>query len=152
MKIRSFSWMFIVLFLSFSGFSQEKDAESDDKGSELSVFAGGISSTEATAFAIGLDYQYRFNKVVGIGALVDYSTGDFNSVLTGVALFLHAGDVEFTLAPGVEFSEDVDLAFRFGIAYEFELKKVSISPSVFYDTVRNEKPAWVYGLSFGFKI
>lgn len=43
-------------------------------------------------------------------------------------MFLHAGYFEFTLAPGVEFLDDVDIAFRFGIAYEIELKKVSISP------------------------
>jgi O-glycosyl hydrolase len=154
MRFKKMNRISIFIFLlPFMVFSQQ-DSESDKKESKdkLSVFVGGISSVEATAFAVGLDYQHRFNKIVGFGALADYASGDFNSVLTCVALYLHAGDVEFTIAPGVEFSEEIDLSARLGVAYEIELKRFSISPSVFYDMVRNEKPAWVYGLSFSFDL
>jgi hypothetical protein len=155
MKLKS-SLIKLVLIFCFPlvGFSQESSsADGEESKNEISLFLGGTTSEDKTAFAIGVDYQYRIKKWVGIGGLVDYAMGDFKSTLVGIPLFLHASDFEFTIAPAVEFSDgDAAIALRLGAAYEFKTSVVSISPSVFFDTVRDDKPAWVYGISLGFDL
>jgi len=152
MKYRLLGLM--LLTLPFALFSQEDGSkEEDEKKNQISLFLGAISNRDANAFAVGLDYQYRFNKIIGAGALVDYAGGSIESLLIGPALYLHAWHFEFTIAPTVEFSGgDVAWPIRLGVAYEFELLKgVSISPAVFFDTERNDESALVYGLAFGFE-
>jgi len=148
---------FIVGFLVFLigvTYAQEKvDNDKEESKNELSIFLGATSNSDATAFTLGVDYQHRFTKVVGLGGLVDYAMGDIQSVLIAPALYLHAWHFEFTVAPAAEFSDgDIVAVLRLGAAYEFEIKRFSISPSLFFDTERNESPAWVYGLSFGFEL
>lgn len=152
MKIAFFTLMFLAL--PFALFSQDEGSkEEEDKKNGLAVFLGATSNKDATVFAIGLDYQYRITKLIGVGAVADYASGSIESFLIGPALFLHAWHFEFTIAPTVEFSGgDTAFPFRFGAAYEFELPKgVSISPAVFFDTERNDESALVYGLAFGFE-
>jgi hypothetical protein len=150
------SILYLLFFiLPFSLLSQdESNKEEEDKKNGLAVFLGATSNKDATVFAIGLDYQYRINKVFGVGAVADYASGDIESLLIGPALFLHAWHFEFTVAPTIEFSGgDIAYPVRFGAGYEFELPhSVSITLAVFFDTERNEESALVYGLSFGFKL
>lgn len=148
---------FIIGFLTILSsitYAQEKtDSDKEESKNEISIFVGGTSNSDATAFTLGVDYQHRFSKVFGFGGLVDYAMGDIQSVLVAPAVYLHAWKFEFTVAPAAEFSEsDIKAVLRLGAAYEIELKKFLISPSVFFDTERNESPSWVYGLSFGFDL
>jgi len=152
MKVALFTLMFLLL--PFALFSQDGGSkEEEDKKNGLAVFLGATSNRDATVFAIGLDYQYRINKIIGVGAVGDYASGSIESLLLGPALFLHAWHFEFTIAPTVEFSGgDVAWPVRVGVGYEFELpKSVTISPAVFFDTERNDESALVYGLAFGFE-
>lgn len=145
----------IVLFLLLLPvyvWAQDKSDDKEESKNELSVFAGAASNSR-TAFAIGLDYQHKFNKIVGLGALIDYTVPDIGSLLIGPAVFLHAWHFEITLAPCAEFiGEDVTGVFRAGLAYEVELSKFSLSPSVYFDTERDGEETFVYGLSFGFDL
>lgn len=144
----------LLIFLSLVTYAQEKDRnDKEESKNELSIFLGATSNSDSTAFTLGVDYQHRFSKVFGFGGLVDYAMGDIQSVLVAPALYLHAWKFEFTIAPAAEFSNsDIVAVLRLGAAYEFEIKRLSISPSLFFDTERDESPSWVYGLSFGFEL
>jgi hypothetical protein len=133
--------------------AQEAEKPKEESKSEISVFIGGSTNKDATAFALGLDYQYRIKKIIGVGALIDVAFEDIGSIMIGPAAFIHVSNFEFTIAPCAEFSDDdIVGVLRLGVAYEFELSKFSISPSVNFDTERAGEETLVYGLSFGFDI
>lgn len=143
----------LLTFLPVHVWAQDKSDDKEESKNELSVFIGAASNADATNMAIGIDYQYKFNKVFGLGALVDSSTPEIASLLVGPAIFLHAWHFEITLAPCAEFSgDDVVAVLRAGLAYEVELSKFSLSPSVYFDTERAGQETFVYGLSFGFDL
>ena len=144
----------LLLALPLAPFSQDELIKEKEKRNQISLFLGATSNKNGTGFTVGLDYQYRINKIIGVGVLVaDYAVGSVESLLVGPSLYLHAGHFEFTLAPAGEFSGgETTFVFRLGAAYEFELSKgVTISPSVYFDSERDEESALVYGLSFGFE-
>ena len=133
--------------------AQVEKKESDDKKNQISLFLGATSNIDATAFTIGLDYQYRINRLFGVGALVDHAMGDIQSTLLAPALYLHVWHLEFTVAPAAEFSKDETTAvLRVGVEYGFEISRFSVSPALFFDTERNEEPSLVYGVSFGIEL
>lgn len=144
----------LFIFVLFPGniWGQEEEEGPEGK-SDISLFLGGTTNSDATAFTIGLDYQYRLSRVFGVGAILDHAAGDISSTLVAPALFLHLKQLSFTVAPAAEFSDDgTAFVFRVGAEYEFEISKFTISPAIFYDTERGGEPALVYGLSFGIKI
>lgn len=142
-----------LLFFSLTIYAQEKNIENkEEKKNDLSLFLGNTSNADASAFTIGADYQYRVNRILGVGAFIDYASGKIHSTLIGPAIFVHVWNFEFTIAPSVEFSDnDVAATYRLGVQYDFEMSKFSVSPALYFDSERKEKPAWVYGVSFGFK-
>jgi hypothetical protein len=149
--------IFISLILisgSLVSYAQEAAAEEEESKNAISVFLGGTSNKDATAYTMGVDYQYRINRIVGVGALIDYAMGDIQSLLIAPAVYLHAGHFEVTVAPAAEFSGgDVSPVLRVGAGYEIKIASgVSISPSLFFDTERNLEESLVYGLSFGFDL
>ena len=152
MKI--FSFGLLILLLPLITFSQESDDKSEEeKGSSLAIFLGGSTNKDASAFTIGADYQYRINKIFGVGALIDHAAGDLQSTIIGPALFLHVSPFEFMVAPVIENSDDeLSPVVRLGVGYEIELSVLSIVPSVFMDTERAGEITVVYGLSFAFDI
>ena len=139
--------------------SESPDVESDSSEAEaeprhgLSVFLGGTTTEEVSAFTIGLDYQYRVSSAIGVGVLVDHAAGDIKSTLVAAALFLHYKQWEATVAPAVEFhgdsEEETAMAFRIGLGYELSLGSYGIVPAVFFDTERAGEPAFVYGVALG---
>lgn len=52
----------VFFFATIIGYGQEETVEEKESKNSLAIFVGGISSSEANAFAIELDYQYRFNE------------------------------------------------------------------------------------------
>ena len=140
----------LVGFQDLSG--QEKDEDLNRNG--LSIFVGGVTNSESSAFALGIDYQYRISKIVGVGLVMDYSFGDIESLLLAPAVFLHVSALEFVVAPGMELSnDDISGIIRLGVSYEFELtERLTLSPSLLYDTERNLEESIVYGLAIGIKL
>ena len=84
----------LVFFIGVAHAQEKADSDKKESKNELSVFLGGTSNSDATAFTLGVDYQHRFTKVVGFGCLVDYAMGDIQSVLVAPALYLHAWHFE----------------------------------------------------------
>lgn len=144
----------LFVFIPAYCFSQEEKVFEDPEWkNEISLFLGGTSHSEENAFTIGLDYQYRISRIVGVGILIDYATGNLQSLLVGPILYLHASNFEFIVAPAIEFEGDETVyVTRLGVEYGFEFSRYSISPGVFFDTERNNRPALAYGVSFGFKL
>ena len=146
----------LLIFILLPGniWGQEEENE-DPKGiSDISLFLGASSNSETTAFTIGMDYQYRISRLIGVGVIVDHATGDFKSTLVAPALFLHVKNLSFTVAPGAEFSDDdTAMVLRLGASYEFELsRRFALIPAIFYDTERNGDPTLVYGVGFSIKL
>ena len=144
----------LLLFLLSPGniWGQEEEEGPEGK-SDISLFLGASSNSEATAFTIGMDYQYRISRLFGVGVILDHATGDFKSTLVAPALFLHVKNLSFTVAPGAEFSDDeTELVMRLGAEYHFEISRFAIIPAIFYDTERNGDPTWVYGLGFSMEL
>jgi hypothetical protein len=144
--------LLLFVFLPGNIWGQEEKEEPEGK-SDISLFLGGSSNFDETAFTIGVDYQYRISRVFGVGAILDHAAGDIKSTLVAPALFLHVKKLSFTVAPGAEFSDDdTAMVLRVGAQYHFELSRFSIIPAIFYDTERNGDPTWVYGLGFSMEI
>ena len=151
-KIIIVTALWLIAFLPENIWGQE-EKESPKGKSDISLFLGGTSNSDATAFTIGLDYQYRLSRVFGVGAILDHAAGEISSTLVAPALFLHVKQLSFTVAPAAEFSDDgTAFVFRVGAEYEFEISKFTIFPAIFYDTERGGEPALVYGLSFGYEL
>lgn len=143
----------LLIFLLLPGNIWGQEEESPEGKSDISLFLGASSSSSDIAFTIGVDYQYRINRVFGVGGVLDHATGDFQSTLVAPALFLHVKQLSFTIAPGLEFSgEETEFVVRIGAEYEFELSRFAIVPGVFYDTERDGFPTWVYGVAFSIEL
>ena len=160
----------------------ENADEAELHQNHFSVFLGGTTESEedetTTSFSIGVDYERRLSRLLGIGFGAEYVFVDVGrESLAGLLGFFHVTEGIVLLGgPGLEFvqeplhevepegeagkisepSEDVEteretnLAFRVGALYEFEVgHKYTIAPSLFVDFIENKDPAIVWGLSFG---
>lgn len=144
--------LFVFVSVPVSLLAQEEGEKEEKEGkNEIAVFLGATTNEDATAFTYGLDYQYRISKLIGVGALVDHAAGDMKSTLVAPAFILHVRKFSFKIAPGLEFSDETTAVLRVGAEYEIKISKIAISPAIFFDTERSEKPSLVYGLSFGFE-
>jgi hypothetical protein len=118
---------------------------------DVALFLGNTQHHDENGFSVGLDYEHRLNPIAGVGGLVEYSAGDFDSWIIAASLFVHPyKGFRLILAPGFENKDCcTNFLFRTGIAYQFEIdNKWSISPEYDIDFVHGEA-AHVYGISFG---
>ena len=139
--------------------AQEAGHGSKEKGLEnrhgIELFIGNTHLKGEDGFTGGLSYEYRLNKLFGIGGIVEYAGGDFKAWTLAVPFFLHPyKGWRFLVAPGVAIlnnDEDDEFIFRVGAAYEFEIgEKWAITPEFNVDFVDNNE-ALIFGLSFGHK-
>ena len=80
--------------------AQETYQESGDEGevsegehkNHLAVFLGVTVEEDENAFSLGVDYERRVSRRFGIGALVDYASGDVRAFVVGLPVFIHATD------------------------------------------------------------
>ncbi len=101
--------------------------------------------------AVGASYEYRFNKLFGLGGFVEYSGGSVDAWSFGVPLYIRPiEEVRLEVAPGFEREEGkTDFLFRVGGAYEFEIaENMALGPELFLDFVDRHVNG-IYGLGFG---
>ena len=113
--------------------------------------AHGESEKRNTDFSIGVDYEYRILKKLGIGALVDYAPGDLRTTVFAAGAFIRPiGSLLVIAAPGFERHEQNRHAlFRLGFGYEFDVAdRFSLTPNFNIDFV-NGRQVYVYGISLG---
>ena len=103
-------------------------------------------------FTVGVTYERRLSKLLGVGGAYEYAAGDFDKWSIGIPLFIHPyKGLRFQLAPGLEHKKSEDeFLLRIGAAYEFMLsERWMLIPEIAVDFVDGDE-AVVYGLAFGF--
>jgi hypothetical protein len=99
-----------------------------------------------------LDYEYRVNDLLGLGAVVEYAGGEIDawSFLAVADIHLYKGLIA-QVGPGFETTSEEDVFItRFGMLYEFEYEHLTISPQLHYDIHDGAEDGIVFGLAFGF--
>ncbi len=100
---------------------------------------------------LGLDYEYRCTKYLGLGGLVDYSGGDLDTTVIAVALFIHpVANLKLLIAPGYELhSGHEEELVRAGVGWDFHAgESLTITPTFSVDFVSSEEIK-VYGIAVG---
>ena len=104
------------------------------------------------AFTVGIDYERRLNRRIGVGFLADVVTGGNREFLVGLPMFLHVGKrAKFQLAPGwhkVAEGQEKGLVWRTGFLWDFEVGKNTVSPSIYYDITEHDN-LFVVGVGIG---
>jgi hypothetical protein len=119
----------------------------------LSVLLANTHVTEEGNNAtVGIDYEYRVNKLLGVGAIIERAYGELNAttVLAVADIHFHNGLI-MQVGPGVELAEDENVfVSRVGILYEYEIEHYTISPQLHWDYHHDESNAVIAGLALGF--
>jgi len=113
----------------------------------------GATDTDGSDFTFGVEYEYRFSKMFGVGVVAEHTPAAHHDdgITVGLAaLHFHpAGGLRLTGGIGKEWvggdhSHSTTL-YRLGAAYDFELGKFAVAPTVNVDFVDGHE-AVVYGL------
>lgn len=121
---------------------------------EVGVFLGAAIRDEdetESGFALGVEYQYRLARLIGVGALVEVATGELRDVLLIAPLSLHPWrGLRLVVAPGVEIPDEgsAEFALRFGAGYKFPIgERFTILPEFNADLI-DGTPTYVFGATF----
>ncbi len=130
----------------------------------VGVLVGGMTplkETSQTSWALGAEYEYRFNERWGTGLGVDFTFGDHKRTAlfaTGVTYRLTPA-LKVMTGPGFEVVEKdkpeggtkskAYFLWGFGVAYEFHAGSLSLVPTVFLDFVGETKTNLTYGIAVG---
>lgn len=152
---------------------EDEAAEEEFHKNHLSVFVGGTTEssegTSSTAFSLGLDYERRITRLIGIEAGGEaVFGGDDREALVGLLFNLHpVSGLILAAGPGLEFAKEshsgtgaesegeasgteTHFALRVGILYGFEVgHRYSIIPSFYTDFIEGKEATFVWGLAFG---
>ena len=157
LRVRSILFcLFILVALTSIGVCDESGSKAHEEGdyrNKVSLFGGNTKDGSENGASIGLEYEYQINPRFGIGVLGEYASGDFDSWVIGIPVFIHphAGWF-FRLAPGLEFEDsETNFLFRAGLGYEFELMpRWSLAPEINADFVDGDTKL-VYGLTLSWE-
>jgi hypothetical protein len=118
----------------------------------LSLFLGATNLEGSTGFTQGIDYEYRVNKLLGLGGVAEYATGDIDALTVLAVADIHLSNgLILQVGPGFEFGDEEDVFVgRFGALYEFEWGRYTVSPQLHFDDHAGSEDAVVFGLAFGF--
>ncbi|MEO1406917.1 MAG: hypothetical protein AAFV54_10565 [Pseudomonadota bacterium] len=129
----------------------------EDRRQHVSVVIGGttIPSADETAFTIGVDYEYRLNRLIGVGAVVEHAVGgiDATTLLAVADIHIWKG-LAVQVGPGVEFIDEGEdhetfAIGRIGALYEIEIaERFTIAPQAHYD-ISSGEDAFVFGVALG---
>ncbi|MEO0881293.1 MAG: hypothetical protein AAFY34_01055 [Pseudomonadota bacterium] len=145
------------LIFSGSAWSQIDVEFDEDNRQHVSLVLGGTSipSADETAFTIGIDYEYRLNRLIGVGAVVEHAVGDIDATTLLAVADIHIWKgLAIQAGPGVEFADEGETTETFAIGrigalYEVEIEeRFTIAPQVHYD-ISSGPDAVVFGLALG---
>jgi hypothetical protein len=117
--------------------------------------SGGVAYHDGKSGAYtGIEYEYRFSQLVGVGAFADTTFGGFDLAAFGaVANFHPQGGWKLLAGLGLErkIGGDKDKALlRVGAAYEFHVGNGTIAPVIAYDVLEDTKDVLYAGVAIGF--
>ena len=130
----------------------EKETEewAEEGQNELGLFLGETRRDGEGGFSVGLDYERRLSRRIGIGGVLEHTGGDLRDGIAGVPVCWHPWrELKILIAPGVEFSQDESDEFlvRLGAEYGFDVGKgFEIAPALNFDRTSGETSV-VYGVS-----
>jgi hypothetical protein len=117
----------------------------------VSAVLGASQKGSKEAWAYGLQYGYRLNRRLSLGAFWERTNGDFDAETLGIPLSIYATqNLKVVLGVGVEkqlFEED-ETVLRLGLNYDFHLGNFTITPASAVDFVNNNE-IWFLGLELG---
>ncbi len=159
----------VFLFLSMaSGYAQHDNDHSEHKSSthyyehHFTLYNGLTTNLnhESTAYTVGVDYEFRFSKFVGIGILGEYVFTESGEFVTGIPLYAHPyKGAKIIVAPLIVIGEEEheehhdtkresSFAFVVGAGYDFHMWKISVGPSINFGFSTIQTIG--FGLSLGF--
>jgi len=129
--------------------SQDGSAKAVHVGHEphrnhLSAFVGGTEAEDTNTaekanpeFTLGIDYERRLNRLLGAGGLLEWVAAGERETLLGASLYIHAGrHAKFLVAPCIQGEREhghSEFVGRFGFAYDFEVRRLTIAPALNID-------------------
>jgi hypothetical protein len=115
----------------------------------VAVFLGDTYDDGDHGFTLGLDYEYRLSRWLGLGGMVDFVGSGDREYVVGVPLFLHATKrLTFELAAGMERAGGSSNALvRIGALYGIPLGPVDLVPTFIVDFVDSDA-VYVFGVAF----
>lgn len=110
-----------------------------------------------TAATVGVDYEYRFHRLVGAGFVAEHALEDIRETTILAVADLHVWrELVLQVGPGLAIvSEDeepsrTEFAFRAGVILEVEIGRLCLTPQVHYDYTTGED-AVVFGTGIGWR-
>ncbi|WP_086933587.1 hypothetical protein [Agarilytica rhodophyticola] len=146
-------FLLLLSFLSKHALAQVGVEFNEEKPHHLSVLTGGsyIEEKDDTFSTVGIDYEYRVDKLLGLGSVVEQTFGDVEATTVLAVADIHVWyGLIFQVGPGVEFVDDETFAIgRAGVLYEVEFEnEFTISPQLHYDLSSSEDTV-VFGIALG---
>ncbi len=148
----------LVLLCSVGTLALGGDSSTDEghavPGHHIETSGGVAYHDGKTGAYTGIEYEYRFSQLVGVGAFADTTFGGFDLAAFGaVANFHPRGSWKLLAGLGVErkIGGDKDKALlRVGAAYEFHVGNGTIAPVIAYDFLEDTKDVLYAGVAIGF--
>ena len=170
-KMKHLVLITIALFLSSTFIYAQHNEEHSKHESHnhyskhhVALFNGATTnfSHELTSYTIGIDYEYRLSKFIGIGFLGEYITSKPEEFLTGVGVIAHPfKGIRLLATPlmvyaeennneGNDVKKETSFSFRIGTGYDFHIGKLSVGPSINYDFGNTNAISFGITTGFGF--
>lgn len=153
---------FLVQFLTLLLFISHAFAEQSETNAKPDYAAHGRHhlsllladthvSGEGDNPTLGVDYEYRVNELVGVGAILEKAYGELDATtLLAVADIHFQNGLIVQVGPGFERKDDESvLVARLGVLYEFEFENLTLSPQLHWDYHQHEPNAVIAGAAFG---
>ena len=152
----AFAPLLALAFLAIPAPVPAADDGHADHRHHLAV-AGGVAykaEKPKSAWFLGLDYEYRLNPTLGLGAYYEETLGDFDLQALGVMLFVHPTDgLKLGVGAAVErkFGENKRKALiRLKAAYDFHAGSVTWGPMAAWDLIEDQSNVVYVGIGIGF--
>jgi hypothetical protein len=119
----------------------------------IGQFVGQLDTETEDSAVVGVEYEYRFSNLVGVGAVLETAPqahhGEGESVGLLVVHLHPIGDLRLTAGAGKERAAGhSETLYRVGAGYDFSItKRFAIGPTANVDYIDSDK-VYVYGLVF----
>ncbi len=141
----------LAVSLALPVMAQEHDVAVHDHHephSVIGVFIGDTTEDRRDGLTLGLEYEYRATKRLGVGFTAERVSGDFDTTVFALPVALHEGPWKVYAGPGIERGEEGDEPLlRVGLEYGFHVGEYEISPQIDMDFVDGER-LFVFGAVF----
>ena len=143
--------------------TQADQAEAEEfHKNHVGLFIGGLTPLprkHETSFALGVGYERRFLRWLGLEAWADFAIGAHEraAIILAGPVFHPVAGFKIVAGVGVEVGGENDGegveaegVFAIGAGYDFEAGPVAITPEFYFDFVGREQSNITYGVVVGY--